>query len=149
RTSEEIFGRSTLTDALVVARSAADVPGLVASIQEQFRLEPGVFITERYSEFQRKVHDFVLTLALFTTISISTALLACSFAAILLNDIYAERRRQYAVLSALGFSPALSLAPGVVLGMAIALVGAIAGGVAAVIWVPRSFAMPSLMADLG
>src|SRR5262249_13199347 len=59
------------------------------------------------------------------------------------------RRRQYAVLSALGFSPALSLAPGVVLGIAIALVGAIAGGVAAVIWVPRSFAMPSLMADLG
>lgn len=148
-TSQEIFGRSTLTDALVVARSAADVPGLVANIREQFRLEPGVFVTERYSEFRRKVHDFVITLALFTTISISTALLAGSFAANLLNDIYAERRRQYAILNALGFSPALSLAPGVALGLAIALVGAIAGSVAAVIGVPRSFAMPSLMADLG
>jgi ABC-type antimicrobial peptide transport system permease subunit len=149
RTSQEIFGRSTLTDALVVARSAADVPGLVAIIQQQFRLEPGVFVTERYSAFQRKVHDFVLTLALFTTISICTALLAGSFAANLLNDIYADRRRQYAVLSALGFSPALSIAPGFALGMSIALVGAIAGGVGAIILVPRSFAVPSLMADLG
>src|SRR5262249_21870347 len=126
-----------------------DVPGLVASIQKQFRLEPAVFVTERYSAFQRKVHDFVLTLALFTTISICTALLAGSFAANLLNDIYAERRRQYAILNALGFSPARSLVPGVALGMAIALVGTIAGSVAAVIWAPRSFAMPSLMADLG
>ena len=131
RTSEEIFGRSTLTDSLVVARSAADVPGLVANIQEQFRLEPGVFVTERYGAFQRKVRDFVLTLALFTTISICTALLAGSFAANLLNDIYADRRRQYAVLNALGFPLALSVAPGVALGMAIALVGAIAGGAAA------------------
>jgi ABC-type antimicrobial peptide transport system permease subunit len=149
RTSQEIFSRSTLTDSLVVARSAADVPKLVASIQEQFRLEPGVFVSERYSAFQRKVHDFVLTLALFTTISICTALLAGSFAANLLNDIYADRRRQYAVLNALGFSPALSMAPGFVLGMSIALAGAIAGGIGAIILVPRSFAMPSLMADLG
>jgi ABC-type antimicrobial peptide transport system permease subunit len=149
RTSQEIFSRSTLTDSLVVARSAADVPSLVASIQEQFRLEPGVFVTERYSAFQRKVHDFVLTLALFTTISICTALLAGSFAANLLNDIYADRRRQYAVLNALGFSPALSMAPGFVLGMSIALVGAIAGGIGAIILVPRAFAMPSLLADLG
>jgi ABC-type antimicrobial peptide transport system permease subunit len=149
RTSQEIFSRSTLTDSLVVARSAADVPKLVASIQEQFRLEPGVFVSERYSAFQRKVHDFVLTLALFTTISIYTGLLAGSFAANLLNDIYADRRRQYAVLNALGFSPALSMAPGFVLGMSIALAGAIAGGIGAIILVPRSFAMPSLMADLG
>lgn len=149
RTSQEIFGRSALTDALVVARSAADVPSLVAGIGEQFRLEPGVFVTERYSEFQRKVHDFILTLALFTTISIATALLAGSFAANLLNDIYADRRHQYAVLNAVGFSPALSIVPGVALGTAITIVGAIAGGVAAIILVPSPFAMPSLMADLG
>jgi ABC-type antimicrobial peptide transport system permease subunit len=149
RTSQEIFGRPTLTDALVVARSADDVPSLVASIQEQFRLEPGVFVTERYSEFQRKVHDFVLTLGLFTTISAVTALLAGSFAANLLNDIYSDRRRQYAVLNVLGFSPALSLAPGIALGMAIVLAGAVAGSIAAFVLLPPAFAMPSLMADLG
>src|SRR5262249_17988518 len=55
RTSEEIFGRPTLTDALVVARSASDVPDLVAKLQEAFRMEPGVFVAERYSQYQRKV----------------------------------------------------------------------------------------------
>src|SRR6516165_1593165 len=45
-TSEEIFGRSTLTDALVVASAAGDVPTIVERLQEIFRLEPGVFITE-------------------------------------------------------------------------------------------------------
>src|SRR5262252_9451845 len=69
QTSEEIFGRPTLTDALVVARSASDVPDVVAKMQEAFRLEPGIFVTERYSQHQRKVRDFVLTLALFSALS--------------------------------------------------------------------------------
>src|SRR5205823_1085694 len=44
RTSEEIFGRSTLTNALVVAPAARDVPSVVEGLREAFRLEPAVFI---------------------------------------------------------------------------------------------------------
>src|SRR5262249_31929135 len=51
QTSEEIFGRPTLTDAIVVARSASDVPDLVSKLQEAFRLEPGIFVKERYSQY--------------------------------------------------------------------------------------------------
>jgi hypothetical protein len=58
RTSEEVFGRSTLTDALIVAPAPEDVPSMVDGLREAFRLEPGVFITERYGQFRRKVHDF-------------------------------------------------------------------------------------------
>src|SRR5215467_381482 len=57
-TSEEIFGRSTLTDALIIAPAARDVPAIVDGLREAFRLEPGVFITERYGQFRRKVRDF-------------------------------------------------------------------------------------------
>ena len=105
RTSEEIFGRSTLTDALVIARAPKDVPSVVDSLREAFRLEPGVFITEHYGQFRRKVQvqDFAQTLALFTTIAAATAALAGSFAANLMHDVYADRRRQYAMLLALGF----------------------------------------------
>jgi ABC-type lipoprotein release transport system permease subunit len=149
QTSEEIFGRPTLTDALVVARSPSDVPDVVAKIQEAFRLEPGVFVTERYSQYQRKVHDFVLTLALFSAVSIATVLLAGSFASNLLHEIYEDRRRQYATLIALGLSPAIAIALAVVFGLSLAIAGAGAGGLAAIVFVPRSFAMPSLMADLG
>jgi ABC-type antimicrobial peptide transport system permease subunit len=149
RTSQEIFGRDSLTDALVVARDAAEVPGLVSALQEAFRLEPGIFITERYAQFQRKVHDFVLILALFTIVAGVTALLAGSFAANLLHDVYAERQRQYATLIAIGFSPSWGIAPGIVFGLAVALSGIIAGGVIAILTAPRHFAMPSLMADLG
>src|SRR5215472_5532284 len=103
RTSEEIFGRSALTDALVVASAIRDVPTIVNNLQEAFRLEPGVFITEHYGQFRRKVHDFAQTLALFTIIATATGALAGSFAANLMHDVYADRRRQYATLLSLGF----------------------------------------------
>jgi hypothetical protein len=105
RTSEEIFGRSTLTDALVIAPAPHDVPSVVDGLREAFRLEPGVFITERYGQFRRKVHDFAQTLALFAIISAATVTLAGSFAANLLHDVYADRRGQCAMPLALGFSP--------------------------------------------
>jgi ABC-type antimicrobial peptide transport system permease subunit len=149
QTSEDIFGRESLTDALVIARSASDVPALVAKLQEAFRLEPGIFVTERYSQYQRKVRDFVLTLALFSAISIATVLLAGSFASNLLHDIYVERRRQYATLIALGFPPGMGIAPAAIFGLVLGLAAVAIGGLAARAFVPRTFAMPSLMADLG
>ena len=149
QTSEDIFGRESLTDALVIARSSSDVPALVAKLQEAFRLEPGIFITERYSQYQRKVRDFVLTLALFSAVSIATVLLAGSFASNLLHDIYVERRRQYATLIALGLPPGMGIAPGIVFGLVLGLAAAAIGGLAVRAFVPRTFAMPSLMADLG
>jgi ABC-type antimicrobial peptide transport system permease subunit len=149
RTSEEIFARPTLTDALVVARTPADVPPLVDRLREAFRLEPGVFVAERYSQFRRKVHDFALTLALFTVVGATTAILAGSFVANLLHDLYADRRRQYATLFALGFSPAQGAMPGLGFGLAMSLSGAIVGSLVAVLFAPRQFGMPSLMADIG
>jgi ABC-type lipoprotein release transport system permease subunit len=148
-TSEEIFGRSTLTDALVVAPTVQDVPSVVNRLREAFRLAPAVFITERYSQYHRKVRDFSQTLALFTIISIATAALAGSFAANLLHDVYAERRRQYAMLLALGFSPMRTTLLGIVIGIAAAGAGTLIGALVAVASAPRHFAMPSLMADLG
>jgi ABC-type antimicrobial peptide transport system permease subunit len=148
-TSEEIFARSTLTDALVVAPTAQDVPSLVDGLHEAFRLEPGVFITERYGQFRRKVHDFAQTLALFTIIGAATAALAGSFAANLLHDVYADRQRQYAMLLALGFSPMRTTILGIVVGITAAGVGTLIGALVAVASMPRHFAMPSLMADLG
>jgi len=148
-TSEDIFGRESLTDALVIARSAAAVPDLVAKLQEAFRLEPGIFVTERYSQYQRKVRDFVLTLALFSAVSIATVLLAGSYASNLLHDIYVERRRQYATLIALGFPPGMGVAPAVIFGLVLGLAAVAIGGLAALAFVPRTFAMPSLMANLG
>jgi len=149
QTSEDIFGRPTLTDALVVARNASDVPDVVTKIQEAFRLEPGIFVTERYRQYQRKMHDFVLTFALFSAVSIATVLLAGSFASNLLHDIYVDRRRQYATLIALGFSPAMGIAPAVVFGLVLGIAAGGIGGFIARLLIPRSFAMPSLMADLG
>ncbi|HWX28064.1 MAG TPA: ABC transporter permease [Steroidobacteraceae bacterium] len=149
QTSEDIFGRPTLTDALVVARSASDVPDVVAGIQQAFRLDPGVFVTERFNQFQRKIRDFALTLALFSAISIATALVVGSFAANLLHDIYVGRRRQYATLMALGFAPAMGMAPALVFGLVLGIAATAIGTLAATALVPRSFAMPSLMADLG
>ncbi|WP_407179203.1 ABC transporter permease [Bradyrhizobium sp. STM 3562] len=149
QTSEDIFGRESLTDALIVARSASDVPALVAKLQEAFRLEPGIFVTERYSQYQRKVRDFVLTLALFSAMSIATVLLAGSFAANLLHDIYVERRRQYATVVALGFRPQIGIAPAIIFGLVLGLTAVAIGGLAARALLPRTFAIPSLMADLG
>jgi ABC-type lipoprotein release transport system permease subunit len=149
RTSEEIFGRSTLTDALVIAPVLEDVPSVVDGLREAFRLEPAVFITERYGQFRRKVHDFAQTLALFTIISAATAALAGSFAANLLHDVYADRRRQYATLLALGFSPMQTTILGIAVGIAAVGAGALTGALVAVTCSPSHFAMPSLMADLG
>jgi hypothetical protein len=148
-TSEEIFGRSTLTDALVIAPVAQDVPSLVDGLREAFRLEPAVFITEHYGQFRRKVDDFARTLALFTIISAATAALAGSFAANLLHDVYADRRRQYATLLALGFSPMQITILGIGVGIAMAGAGTLIGTLVAAACTPRHFAMPSLMADLG
>ena len=149
QTSEDIFGRESLTDALVIARNASDVAALVAKLQETFRLEPGIFVTERYSPYQRKVRDFVLTLTLFSAVSVVTVLLAGSFAANLLHDIYVDRRRQYATLMALGFSLAIGIAPALTFGLMLGIAAAGIGGLVAGMLVPRSFSMPSLMADLG
>jgi ABC-type antimicrobial peptide transport system permease subunit len=149
RTSEAIFGRPTLTNALIVAPSLGDVPSVVDQLQEIFRLEPGVFIAERYNQFFRKVHDFTLTLGLFAGISAATTLLAVAFASNLLHDVYADRRRQFGVLTALGFSATWSLAPDVGLGLATASLGAIVAYLMAAMLGPKQFAMPSLMADLG
>jgi ABC-type antimicrobial peptide transport system permease subunit len=148
-TSEEIFGRTTLTDALVVARTPTDTPSLVDRLREAFRLEPGVFVTERYSQFSRKVQDFVLTLSLFTLIGTATALLAGSFAANLLHDVYADRRRHYAILIALGVSPARVALTGLSLGLAVAFAGTTTAVPVAVFFRPNEFALPSLMANLG
>ena len=148
-TSEEIFGRSTLTDALVIAPAVQDVPSVVDALREAFRLEPGVFITEHYSQFHRKVRDFAQTLALFTIIAAATAALAGSFAANLMHDVYADRRGQYAMLLALGFSPAKTAMIGIGVGIAVAGAGTALGVLLAAACTPRHFAMPSLMADLG
>jgi ABC-type lipoprotein release transport system permease subunit len=148
-TSEEIFGRSTLTDALVIAPAAKDAPSVVDGLREAFRLEPGVFITERYGQFRRKVQDFAQTLALFTIIAAATAALAGSFAANLMHDVYADRRRQYATLLSLGFSPMQTTIVGIPVGIAAAGVGTLIGALIAAFCTPAHFAMPSLMADLG
>jgi ABC-type lipoprotein release transport system permease subunit len=149
RTSQEIFGRSTLTDAIVIAPTAQDVPSVVDRLREAFRLEPGVFITERYWQFRRKVHDFAQTLALFTIISAATAALAGSFAANLLHDVYADRRQQYAMLFAFGFSPMQTTIVAITVGIAAGGAGTLIGALAAIAFTPTHFAMPSLMADLG
>ena len=149
RTSEEIFGRPTLTDALVVARTADNVPAVVERLREAFRLEPGVFVSESYSRFRRKVQDFVLTLALFTAIAAATAGLAGSFGANLLHDVYADRRRQYATLLAIGFRLTQSAIVASGFGLATAGAAAVVGSLLAVAFAPRHFAMPSLLAELG
>ena len=148
-TSEEIFGRPTLTDALVIAPTVQDVPSVVDRLREAFRLEPGSFITERYGQFDRKVHDFSQTLAFFTIIAAATAALAGSFAANLLHEVYADRRRQYAMLLALGFSPMQTTIAGIAIGIAAGGGGTLIGAFVAAACTPSHFAMPSLMADLG
>ena len=122
---------------------------MVDGLREAFRLEPGVFISERYGQFRRKVHDFAQTLALFAIITVATAALAGSFAANLLHDVYADRRRQYAMLLALGFSPMQTTMVGVGVGVAIVGTGTLVGALVGAACAPSHFAMPSLMADLG
>jgi len=95
------------------------------------------------------VQDFAQTLALFTIIAAATAALAGSFAANLMHDVYADRRRQYATLLALGFSPMQTTIVGIPVGIAAASVGTLIGALIARFCTPAHFAMPSLMADLG
>ena len=118
-------------------------------LREAFRLEPGVFVSESYSRFRRKVHDFTLTLALFTAVGTATAVLAGLFGANLLHDVYADRRRQYAMLLALGFRPMQSALIGIAFGLATVGGAAVLGSVVAILFAPKQFAMPSLMAELG
>jgi len=121
----------------------------VDQLHQAFRLEPGVFVTERHARFSRKVHDFSVSLAFFLSVTGAVAGLSAFLIIRLLHDVYAERRQQLAILSALGFSPARNALMLIGLGVAVALSGAIAGTLLAVLFAPRQFAMPSLMADLG
>src|SRR5262249_36591411 len=105
RASQEMFARQTLTDALVVADSPSQVPALVQRIRERFRLNPGIFVEESYTQFRRQVRDFELTLTLFATMGSLSALIAGAFVAKLLHDPYEDRRRQYPTLPPLRFSP--------------------------------------------
>jgi ABC-type antimicrobial peptide transport system permease subunit len=149
RASEAIFGRATLTDALVVAPSVARVDALVATLRETFRLEPGIFVIERAGVFGRKVRDFTLSLGFFSVLSTAAAGLAGALAVFLLRDVYADRRQQHAILAALGFSPGRNTLMLMGIGLAVALIGAVAGALLAVACTPKQFGMPSLMADLG
>src|SRR5262249_20718886 len=96
-----------------------------------------------------KVHDFVLTLSLFTLIGTATALLAGLFAANLFHDVYADRRRHYATFISLGMSPARVALSGLSLGFALAFARTISAILVAVFFRPTEFALPSLMANLG
>jgi ABC-type lipoprotein release transport system permease subunit len=149
RTSEEIFARSTLTDALVIAPSLDDVPGLTDHIRQQFRLNTGVFVEESYTRYLRKVRDFRLTLALFRTVGGLSALLASAVVAALLYDVYLDRRHQYAVLAAVGFRPFHLVSIILVPGLLVAILGATIGTLIGVLVSPRHFQMPSLLADMG
>jgi ABC-type lipoprotein release transport system permease subunit len=149
RTSEEIFARPTLTDALVIAKSLNDVPALIEHIRQQFRLNTGVFIEESYTRYLRDVRDFQLTLTLFRTVALVTAVLASLVVAALLHDVYKDRLHQYGVLAAVGFPPFQLLA--LILGTAltIAIVGIASGFLFAAAFSPRHFEMPSLLANIG
>jgi hypothetical protein len=50
---------------------------------------------------------------------------------------------------ALCFPSGMGIAPGIIFGLALGLAAVPIGGLAARAFVPRTFAMPSLMADLG
>jgi len=79
--------------------------------------------------------------------SVTAELSGAGFAT--LHDVYADRRRQYAMLLALGFSPAKTAMIGIGIGIAVAGAGTALGVLLAAACTPRHFAMPSLMADLG
>jgi ABC-type lipoprotein release transport system permease subunit len=148
-TSEEIFARSTLTDALVIAKSPDDVPTLSEQIRQQFRLNTGVFVEECYTRYLRQVRDFRLTQALFWSVGVLASVLVSAVTAALLHDVYTNRRYQYAVLGAVGFRPhhllCLILAPALL----VAAFGIISGISLAGAFAPPQFQMPSLLADMG
>ncbi|HEU5236269.1 MAG TPA: ABC transporter permease [Pyrinomonadaceae bacterium] len=149
RTSEEIFARPTLTDALVIAKSPNDVPSLTDHVRQQFRLNTGVFIEESYTRYRREVRDFQLTLALFRTVSLLSAVLGTAVVAALLHDVYKDRLYQYGVLAAVGFRPFHLFT--LILGTAtiVAIVGVAGGFLLATAFLPRYFEMPSLLANMG
>jgi ABC-type lipoprotein release transport system permease subunit len=149
RTSEEIFARSSLTDALVIAKSLNDVPALTDHIRQQFRLNTGVFIEESYTRYLREVRDFQLTLTLFRTVSLLAAVLATAVVAALLHDVYKDRLYQYGVLAAVGFRPFHLLALIFATALLIAIAGIASGVLLAAAFSPRHFEMPSLLADMG
>ena len=66
-----------------------------------------------------------------------------------MHDVYADRRRQYATLLSLGFSPMQTTIVAIPVGIAAASVGTLIGALIAASCTPAHFAMPSLMADLG
>ena len=149
RTSEEIFARPSLTDALVIAKSPNEVPALIEHIRQQFRLNTGVFIEESYTRYLRDVRDFQLTLTLFRTVALLAGVLASAVVAALLHDVYEDRRYQYAVLAAVGFPPfhllTLILGPALI----VAIAGIVSGILLAAGFSPTQFEMPSLLANLG
>jgi ABC-type lipoprotein release transport system permease subunit len=149
RTSEEIFARPTLTDALVVPKASNEVPTVADHIRQQFRLNTGVFVEESYTRYLRKVRDFQLTLTLFRAVSLLTAVLASAVVAALMHDVYKDRLHQYGVLAAVGFSPFQLLV--LILGTAIivAMAGVGSGLSLAAAFLPRQFEMPSLLANMG
>jgi ABC-type lipoprotein release transport system permease subunit len=149
RTSEDIFARSTLTDALIIAKSPNDVPALIEHIRQQFRLNTGVFIEESYTRYLRDVRDFQLTLTLFRAVALLTAVLASAVVAALLHDVYKDRLYQYGVLAAVGFPPFHLLT--LILGTAliIAIAGIAIGFLLEAAFSPRHFEMPSLLANMG
>jgi ABC-type lipoprotein release transport system permease subunit len=149
RTSQRIFGRSALTDALLVAPNPTNVPALVDRLRQTFRLEPGIFVTDRFDRFRRKTHDFVLAVTFFSILNAAATGLAGVFVVDLLHDVYRDRRRQHAILAALGLSPVRNMLILLGLGLSVTLSGAIIGTLAAVSGGPARFAMPSMMADLG
>lgn len=149
RSSRLIFGRATLTDALLIAPSSSRVPAIVEELRQTFRLEPGIFVTERSSRFDRKTHDFTWSLAFFSVVVIASVGLAGGLVTLLLSDVYADRRRQHAILAALGFSPSLNLLLLIAIGFCVATVGTFVGILVSALVAPDHFSIPSLMADLG
>ncbi|HYZ38196.1 MAG TPA: FtsX-like permease family protein [Pseudonocardiaceae bacterium] len=147
-TSQQIFARDTLTDAMIVAPAPDAVPPLTDRLRQAFRTTPGVFIQENYTEFRRQVADYQSTLSLFTGLAVVVAVLGVLIVAALLQDIYRGRRDQYAILLALGYPPRAVIAHAVALATVIAA-GAVVGTLAALLLTPRSFAMPALLAHLG
>jgi len=149
RTSEDIFARSTLTDALIIAKSPNDVPTLIGHIRQQFRLNTGVFIQESYTQYLREVRDFQLTLTLFRAVALLAAVLASAVVAALLHDVYKDRHYQYGVLAAVGFPPFHLLALILSTALIIAIAGIASGFLLAAAFSPRHFEMPSLLANMG
>jgi len=133
----------------MIAPKRTDVVRLVDGLRQTFRLEPGIFVTERSSRFDRKVQDFTLSLSFFSVIVVAAAALAGGLVALLLSDVYADRQQQHAILAALGFSPVRNLLMLMSLGLCLAALGATAGVLMAVLVAPAQFSVPSLMAELG